>query len=315
MLFGAGGPEIRGLFPGNEMLGYLVMAIVAAILLGVGLWVASTVAPVSAPRQAPATTPLISLSHYREGLAVLRESQPFRALLGTFMLQALATGLMLAGAQFVATWVLHDEGAVTVLFASLIAPALLVAPVWQKVADRIGKERSFRIASVIFLAATLTLVGMVWAPGWWIMAPVGIAGAAYAGMQTLPMAMLPDVIAYDRRVRDLAGTESSSPTIADGEAPARAGVFGGVWTAGETAGMAFGSTVLTVVLTLTGYVASTAGVSVEQPGAAISGIAFSFSLLPALLMFASLFTLRRYRLRESDLTATPPASDAKTEGA
>lgn len=31
-------------------------------------------------------------------------------------------------------------------------------------------------------------------------------------------------------------------------APARAGVFGGVWTAGETAGMAFGSTALTVVL-------------------------------------------------------------------
>lgn len=315
LLFGAGGPEIRGLFPDNEMLGYLVMAVVAAILLGVGLWVASTVAPVSAPRQAPSATPLISLSHYREGLAVLRESQPFRALLGTFMFQALATGLMLAGAQFVATWVLRDEGAVTVLFVSLIAPALLVAPIWQKVADRIGKERAFRIASVIFLAATLTLVGMVWAPGWWIMAPVGIAGAAYAGMQTLPMAMLPDVIAYDRKARGLIGASASSPAVADGESPARAGVFGGVWTAGETAGMAFGSTVLTVVLALTGYVASTAGVSVEQPGAAISGIALSFSLLPALLMFASLFTLRRYRLRESDLTATPPASDAKTEGA
>lgn len=317
LLFGAGGPEIRGLFPENEMLGYLVMAIVAAILLGLGLWVASMVAPVSAPRRVPSSTPLISLSHYREGLAVLRESQPFRALLGAFMLQALATGLMLAGAQFVATWVLRDEGAVTVLFVSLIAPALLVAPVWQKVADRIGKERAFRIASVIFLAATLTLVGMVWAPGWWIMAPVGIAGAAYAGMQTLPMAMLPDVIAYDRKARGSGIAEagvSSSPAVASGEAPARAGVFGGVWTAGETAGMAFGSTVLTVVLALTGYVASTAGVSVEQPGAAISGIALSFSLLPALLMFASLFTLRRYRLREGDMTVAP-ASEAKTEGA
>lgn len=316
LLFGAGGPEIRGLFPENEMLGYLVMAVVAAVLLGLGLWVASMVAPVSTPRTVGSAAPLISLSHYREGLAVLRESQPFRALLGTFMLQALATGLMLAGAQFVATWVLRDEGAVTVLFASLIAPALLVAPVWQKVADRLGKERAFRIASLIFLAASLSLVAMVWAPGWWITVPVGIAGAAYAGMQTLPMAMLPDVIAYDRNVRGSFGASTSLDSgTAVSEAPARAGVFGGVWTAGETAGMAFGSTALTIVLALTGYVASTAGVSVEQPAAAVSGIALSFSLLPALLMFASLFTLRRYRLRERDLLSVSPESPSQTESA
>ena len=79
--------------------------------------------------------------------------------------------------------------------------------------------------------------------------------------------------------------------------------------------MAFGSTVLTIVLAITGYVASTAGVSVTQPAAAISGIALSFSLLPAALMFASLFMLRRYRLRESDLVTTPTAAESKTEGA
>ncbi len=287
LLFGAGGPEIRGLFPGNPTLGYLAMAVVAALLLGAGLWIASTVAPrfgapVAADAvQAAAATRVFSLSHYREGVSALRESQPFRALLGTFVLQALATGMMLAGAQFVATWVLRDEGAVTMLFASLIAPALLVAPVWQKVADRIGKERGFRIASMIFLLATLVLVAMLWAPGWWIAVPVGVAGAAYAGMQTLPMAMLPDVIASE-------GKE-------------RAGVFGGVWTAGETAGMALGSTVLTIVLALTGYLESTAGVSVEQPASAVVGIALSFSLIPALLMLASLAVLGRYRLRERDV--------------
>ncbi len=307
LLFGAGGPEIRGLFPENQALGYIVMAAVAALLLGVGLWIATTVVPVTMPRPVSNRAPLISLSHYRDSLAVLRESQPFRALLGTFMYQALATGLMLAGAQFVATWVLQDEGAVTVLFVSLIAPALLVAPVWQKVADHLGKERAFRIASVIFLMATLLLVAMVWAPGWWIMAPVAIAGAAYAGMQTLPMAMLPDVIAHDRSLRGSAANDTA--------APARAGVFGGVWTAGETAGMAFGSTVLTVVLALTGYIASTAGVSVEQPAAAVTGIALSFSLIPALLMLASLFTLRRYRLRESDLTAPFAGSDTQSASA
>ena len=307
LLFGAGGPEIRGLFPENQPLGYLMMAVVAALLLGIGLWVASTVAPNSAfagrlGSTESASTRVFTLDHYRDGMRVLRESQPFRALLGTFMLQALATGLMLAGAQFVATWVLRDEGAVTLLFAALIAPALLMAPIWQKVADRLGKERGFRIASVLYLVAALVLVGMVWAPGWWVVVPVGVAGAAYAGMQTLPMAMLPDVIAYDSRIR---GQQST----AEG---ARSGIFGGVWTAGETTGMALGSTALTIMLAVTGYIESTAGVSVEQPAIAVTGIALSFSLLPAALMLLSLLTLRRYGLRESDIVAAEPDPEVGT---
>lgn len=297
LLFGAGGPEIRGMFPENQPLGYFVMAVVAAALLLLGLWIATRVTPQTEPVSARVPgqpkTPLLSLRYYRDGIRVLRESQPFRALLGTFMLQALATGLMLAGAQFVATWVLRDEGAVTVLFAALIAPALLMAPVWQKIADRIGKERGFRIASMLYLIAAVVLIGMVWAPGWWIVVPVGIAGAAYAGMQTLPMAMLPDVISYDSRSQS---NESASKQ-------GRAGIFGGVWTAGETTGMALGSTALTVMLALTGYIESTAGVTVEQPTLAITGIALSFSLLPAVLMLLSLLTLKRYKLREDSLAA------------
>lgn len=65
--------------------------------------------------------------------------------------------------------------------------------------------------------------------------------------------------------------------------------------------MALGSTVLTIVLALTGYLESTAGVSVEQPASAVVGIALSFSLIPALLMLASLAVLGRYRLRERDV--------------
>ncbi|UOQ60131.1 MFS transporter [Leucobacter rhizosphaerae] len=303
LLFGAGGPELRGLFPADPLLGYLVMAIIAAVVLAIGLLVATSVAPRGLSSISPHPRPgVLSMEHYRAGLAVLRESQPFRALLLTFMLQGLATGLMLAGAQFVATWVLRDEGAVTVLFLSLIAPALVFAPVWRRIADRLGKERAFRLASLVFLIATLVLVGMTWAPGWWIVAPVAVAGAAYAGMQSLPLAMLPDVISVDReRFAEITppGPWNARPTGIPVES--RAGVFGGVWTAGETAGMALGATVLTLVLALSGYVESSAGMSVTQPAQAIAGISLSFSLLPAALMFLSLVTLRRYRLREHDV--------------
>ncbi|WP_087130474.1 MFS transporter [Microbacterium esteraromaticum] len=287
LLFGAGGPEIRALFPDDPRLGYLVMAIAAAVVLGVGLYVASTVAP---QRPLLPVRPGASIAtHYRDGIAVLRKNQPFRALLGTFMLQGLATGLMLAAAQYVARWILHDETAVTQLFVALIAPAVLMAPVWKRIADRIGKERAFRLASAAFLVATVALAVMVWAPGWWIVAPVALAGSAYAGMQTLPMAMLPDLIAHDH-------------TKVGGDN--RSGVFSGVWTAGETTGMALGSTVLAIVLASTGYIETTAGVEVIQPNLAVSGIAVSFSILPAALMLLSLVTLSRYRLREHDIIGT-----------
>lgn len=291
LLFGAGGPAIRALFPRNQMLGYLAMGIVSAIVLAIGLFIGSTAAARSTPteparpRSAGRRGPQIGVDDYRAGIAVLKESQPFGALLATFVLQGLVTGLMLAGAQYVATWILGDESAVSILFASLTAPAIIFSPVWKKVADRVGKERAFRIASAGFLVATLILAAMIWIPGWWIIAPVALAGAAHAGIQTLPMAMLPDVIDHHAsQKRPALGDDAVDGRWSEGRAPTSAGTFGGVWTAGETGGMALGSTVLAVVLMVTGYVQSSAGVVASQPSAAVTGIAVAFSLVPAALM-------------------------------
>jgi len=285
LLFGAGGPALRSLGGGDEHLGYLLMALVAGIVIGLGMLVSSFVA-VKRP-----VTPLEKTSivdNYRTGLAALRRSQPFRALLLTFALQGLATGLMLAGAQYIATWVLQSEDAVTFLFVALIAPALLFAPVWQGIARRIGKERSFVIASALFGIAALAMLGLIWAPGAWVYLPVALAGAGYAGMQSLPMAMLPDVISHD------------AATHGEGNA----GTFGGVWTAGETTGMALGATVLTIVLAATGYVESTEAASFAwQSPTAIAGIVLSFSVVPAVLIALSLWSFGRYPLRRQDISA------------
>lgn len=282
LLFGAGGPALRDAFPQDERLGYLVLAVVAGLVLGAGMLVAVFSAPRGVPG-APAARTSIS-ENYRLGVQALRRSQPFRALLLTFVLQGLATGVMLAGAQYIAKWVLGSG--VTFLFLALVAPALFCAPLWAVISRRIGKERSFAIASAIFGVAALSLIGLIWFPGVWLYAPVAVAGAAYAGMQTLPMAMLPDVISHDAR------------SHGDGSA----GTFGGMWTAGETAGMALGTTVLTIVLAISGYVESIGQQVVTQSPAAISGIVISFSVVPAVIMALSLLTLARYRLRKQDLT-------------
>lgn len=304
LLFGAGGPALRSLGGGNSFAGYLLMALVAGVVIGAGMLFSAFVAPRGLPGGVPGDRPpresvLVTIrANYAAGMRVLRDSQPFRALLLTFLLQGLATGLMLAGANYVATWVLHSEDAVTFLFVALIGPALIFAPVWGVVARRIGKERGFVIASILFGVAALSMVALLWAPGAWVYGPVAVAGAAYAGMQSLPMAMLPDVISHDAR-RDGEGRAG------EGRAgTGRAGTFGGMWTAGETTGMALGATVLSVVLAVSGYVSRSAAVAeagATQPGSAVAGIALSFSLIPALIIAISLVPLARYRLRKEDI--------------
>ena len=133
---------------------------------------------------------------------------------------------MLAGAQYMARWVLGDEAAVEVLFVALVGPALLATPGWTAISRRTGKERAFLGASILFLIASATISVAIWMPGAWIYAAVAIAGIAYAGLQSLPMAMLPDVISHDERT----------------SGPGQAGTFTGIWTAGETVGFAMGAT-------------------------------------------------------------------------
>jgi len=290
LLFGAGGPALRN--AGDDpVMGYLLMGIASGLVIGIGMLIASRTADVASRRTAsalPVATPSSTWrDQYMSGFRALGRSQPFRALLGTFVLQALATGTMLAGAQYVATWVLRSEDAVTFVFVALVGPALLATPGWTVIARRVGKERAFAMASVLFTAAAASLVFAVWSPGAWIYASVAVAGIAYAGLQSLPMAMLPDVISHDERT----------------SGPGQAGTFTGIWTAGETVGFALGATAVSLTLAATGYVSTVAGASVAQPEAAIAGIVLSFSVLPAVLMAASLLTLRHYRLRREDIDA------------
>lgn len=292
LLFGAGGPALRN--AGDDpVTGYLVMGIASGLAIGAGMLIASRTAGIAARRLAAGPGPAAAAAastwrdQYLAGFRALRRSRPFRTLLATFLLQALATGTMLAGAQYVATWVLRSEDAVTLVFVALVGPALLATPAWTALSRRLGKERSFAIASTLFALAAASLVLAVWAPGGWMYLSIAVAGIAYAGLQSLPMAMLPDVISHDERT----------------SGPGRAGTFTGIWTAGETIGFALGATAVSLTLAATGYVSTVAGATVSQPPAAVAGIVLSFSVLPAALMVASLVTLRRYPLRRADVEA------------
>ncbi|PTR22202.1 Na+/melibiose symporter-like transporter [Rhodococcus sp. OK519] len=283
LLFGAGGPQLRELGGGGHW-GYLVMGVVAGIVLGLGMFAASRVAPINPPTVSDGDENV----SFAASLLVVRSSAPFRALLAAFALQALATGTMLAGAQYVATYVLGNEDSVSILFAALVGPAIAVMPLWSKLVRAWGKRRTYLLASAMFLIASVALLGLLAGTGWWVYAVVALGGVGYAGMQMLPMSMLPDIISDHERAEN--GT-------------ARAGVFSGVWTAVETIGLALGPALVLAILAVTGFVSSTGDEHAAQSATALDGIILAFSAAPAILTALSVAALARYRLAVEDAHA------------
>lgn len=277
MLAGASAPAIRDAVGGRD--GYRVMGLVMAILIALGV-VGSYVGTRGVPRVEVAA----GSGSLRDQLRIVSQARDFRLLLTTFILQALATGCMLAGVNYVAGDVLERKGAATILFVCFVGPALLLTPLWARIGVRIGKKKGY-IASSLVLAsgAGLTVIARE-APHWAVFAAVGLIGVGYAGAQVFPLAMLPDAAAADAR--------------RTGEN--RVGVFTGVWTAGETLGMALGPGLFALMLATGGYQSSTTG-GVDQPDSAVTAIVLGFSLVPAAIVLISLWWLARYSLTAQSL--------------
>jgi glycoside/pentoside/hexuronide:cation symporter, GPH family len=274
LLFGVGAPALRNAGGGGAS-AYVVMAAAVAAVIALGMlgcwWLLRRTRPV----------PLDATAHedhsLRAQLVVAWRNRPFRVLLTVFVLQAFATAAMLAGAQYFATYILGKESVSDVLFAALIVPAIVVMPLWARVAHRWGKRTGYLASSVVFLFGSLALVAARALPLAVVLGMVALCGVGYAGMQMFPLAMLPDTVAAD--------------AAATGQQ--RAGSFTGVWTAGETIGFAVGPALVLLVLALSGFVSST-GDGTVQPASAETGVLLAFSLLPAMLIAISLPVIRRY---------------------
>ena len=277
MLAGATAPLIQDAVGGRQ--GYRVMGLAMAIVIAVGV-----VGAYVGTRRARVGAVGPGSGSLRDQLTIVAGARDFRLLLVTFVLQALATGCMLAGVDYLAEDVLGESGAATVLFVCFVGPALLLTPGWSALGARIGKRRGYLLASLV-LAAGAALAGSARvAPDGVVFAATALVGVGYAGCQVFPLAMLPDAAAVDAR-----RTGSN-----------RAGVYTGVWTAGETLGLALGPGVFALVLAIGGYRSGSAD-EVVQPDSALTAITLGFSLLPATVIVLSLWWLSRYSLDATEV--------------
>ncbi|SDT04987.1 Na+/melibiose symporter [Nocardioides scoriae] len=291
MASGASAPAVVNALEGRT--GYRVMGLLVAVLLVVGVvgaYAGTRSAPVG--RVGPGTGTL------RDQLRVVAGARDFRLLLTTFVVQALAVGAMLAGVAYVARWVLVDRSAATLLFVCFVGPALLLTPAWAALGRRVGKRRGYELSSLVLALAALVLVGAGHVPVALVYAATALVGVGYAGVQVFPLAMLADAAAVD--------------AARTGEN--RTGVYTGVWTAGETLGLALGPAVYAGVLALGGYVSTDQPadwMTQLQPGSAVTAITLGFSLLPAALVLLSLLPLRGYALDAATVVVSARPEDRR----
>jgi len=265
---------------GHRAMGVFVGLIIVVGVLGVYFGTAG----------APARIAGESEPSLRAQVRVAASNRAFRGLLACFVVQAAGIATMLAGVQYFATHVLNDEETgPTVLFACFVGPALLVMPLWKRVGERSGKLRGYWIASLLFAAGAAVLVAALVLPAVVIYLVTAVIGVGYAGQQVFGLAMLPDCIAYD----------------AARTGRRQAGVFTGLWTAGETLGLALGPGMYAVVLAVFGYVSSTTG-TVTQSDTARLGVLLGFTVLPAVLVAGALVLLRGYDLTPERLSEVQP---------
>jgi glycoside/pentoside/hexuronide:cation symporter, GPH family len=258
---------------GHRLMGLFVAGLIAVGVLGAFLGTS----------RAPLGRVLASEGSLRAQLRVARRNRPFRRLLVCFVIQSAGIATMLAGVDYFATQILHSpDTAPTVLFACFVGPALLVMPLWSRIGARWGKLRAFGLGSLIFAGAAGLGVFAPVLPSVAVYLITALVGVGYAGEQVFALAMLPDCIALD----------------AARTGRRQAGVFTGLWTAGETFGLALGPGLYALMLTLFGYSSSATGTAAVQSHLARTGVLLGFTVVPALVVGLALVAVRGYEQEE-----------------
>lgn len=221
-----------------------------------------------------------------QAFKVALRNRPFKVLMLSYMLMMIGANSLLATVPFFVAHSLNQSGElVTLLFLCHLLPSLLSIPLWNSWSRKVGKQRglmvgvaiyAFGCAALFFASAVLPLP--------LVLALITVMGVGMGAIQLYPFAMVPDVIALDRRNSGLN----------------REGLFTGVWIANEKIGIAAGAFVAALVLELFGFLEGGG----QQSARALQGVQVAFALLPALLLFLSMAVLKAYSL-DRELLRSP----------
>lgn len=274
LLAGAVAPSVVDGFGGGRH-GYLVMAVSMGVLLFVAM-----LACTLSTRWVDALPSSSYDGTLRAALRAARANRAFVLLISAYLPHAVAISIFQAAMAYVASYLLGDYGLMAILFIALMAPSIIAVPIWSRVSHRIGKAPTFAIATTAYGLASLALLpAILWAGTGVVLAVAVVLGIAFAGEQVMVYSMIPDTIVHEYN-------QSGRNT---------AGLLSGLFQSLETAAFAVGAWVFSLILAGTGYVSSTFDEPITQTQQAQDGIMYGFTVLPALLLLATLPLIAAYR--------------------
>lgn len=227
-------------------------------------------------------------------LKIALRNRPFKVLMLAYMLMMVGGNSLMAAVPFYVAHTLGQDGQmVTVLFLCHLLPSLFSIPLWNKWSQRVGKHRGLMVGVAVY---ALGSAGLFFAgdkpPLAIILVVITLMGTGMGAIQLYPFAMVPDVIALDRRQSGLN----------------REGLFSGVWIANEKIGIALGAFLTALILEVFGFVEGGG----EQSRAALQGVQVAAGLAPCLLLFLSMAVLKAYSLDRELLRVLRSKSDQKS---
>ncbi len=189
-----------------------------------------------------------------------------------FMVQMISVSISTALLPFYDKyWLGNKEGTIPSIFAGMALLTVATTWWWTLLSRRIGKHRSFVLATVLYAAATASLwLIMCGSVGLWI--AIVLFGVANAGQQLFCFAIVPDIIAQQRRDTGIA----------------EEGAFTGLWIWGEKIGLAIGTGFSGLVLQLSGFQQGAGAELLEQTENALNCILLMVALVPALVCLLSI---------------------------
>ena len=235
------------------------------------------------PEELPESLPI------KQALIQTLGNQPFRMVMGLYLLSWTTASILAAVLVYYATYYLRvpDQANYFVLVAE--GAAILFIPLWVWVAKRLDKRRAFLWGTLSWMVVLLGIYTLK--PDQLVLSYLlaALAGSGIATAYVIPWAMVPDVVEYDQ-LRSGQRREGSYYSFAS--------FFQKLATGAALWGMG-------MALAVTGYITPSATNPLpSQPETALNAIRFFIGPIPVLLLLlALLFTWRYPITRESHQAA------------
>ena len=279
---------------GYAMLGRILGAV--AVAAGVLAWAGTAAFPPPAMPERPAAVPFRQLvaKPFVDVVSVF-DNAPFRILTLVKLLQLSVQAVALACTPYFFSFVLKMQPAAISRYLTVFTLAgLVLLPLWRQVISRFGKKQTNLWLLGAYGLGMLSWV--FWAPG----EPLAVfylralwIGGCSTGTLLCALALLPDTMEYDRL---LSGRK-------------REGVMSGVAAFVEKLASALGPFLIGILLQAMGLVTARQP-DLIQPPQALLAVRLGMSVVPAVLTFACIPVLWRYRLDQATLERARAAMPA-----